>query len=67
MPDRLGHGQDGEAEGEGHTEQADTDHGEGGGQHGAAATTEDEPKRTEELGCEPTLQDKFFSEADFAG
>jgi hypothetical protein len=46
VTDGIGHGDDGEAKGQGHAQQADSDFGERGGQHGAAAATEHQPEST---------------------
>jgi hypothetical protein len=57
----IGHGQDGEAEGQRDTDEADTEReilgaDEVGGEHGAAATAEDEPEGAKELGTQPGRQ-----------
>jgi hypothetical protein len=56
MAERVGPGQDREAEGERHTQQADAQRialtTEIGGQHGAAAAAEHEPEGAEQLGSQ---------------
>src|SRR3546814_17749758 len=47
---RIDHGDDGQAEGEGHADKADAKCGKGGGQHGGAAATQHPPERTEAFG-----------------
>ena len=47
--DRIGHGQDRQAEGEGTPSKADAEFGKGRRQHRAAATAEDEPECAEKF------------------
>src|SRR5687767_3318926 len=56
MPDRVGHRQDRQSKGEGHTEQANPDFREGGGEHGAPTPAEDEPEGPDELSGEPSVE-----------
>jgi hypothetical protein len=50
MPDGVGHGEDGEAEGESNAEETDAGRRERSSEQRGAATTEDEPERAEEFG-----------------
>jgi len=52
VADRVGHRQHGQAERERYAGEADADLRKGRRQHGTAATTEHEPERADEFGCE---------------
>jgi hypothetical protein len=52
VADRIGHGQHGEPESQGDTDEADPDVRERGGEDGATATAEDQPESAEKLGAE---------------
>src|SRR5690606_22767151 len=49
MTDRIGHGQHGEAEGQGDAGEADPEFGKGGGEDGAAAPAEHQPEGSDQL------------------
>jgi hypothetical protein len=52
MADRISHREYGQAEGEGNAEETDTDLGKTGSEHGASASTKDQPESSECLcGC----------------
>jgi hypothetical protein len=53
VTDGKSHGEDGETESQGHAQESDSEIGEGGGQDGAAASAEDQPKG--EIGLTPKL------------
>ena len=53
VADGVGHGEHGQAEGEGDAEVADADVRDPGGQDGGAAAAEHQPEGAEELGREP--------------
>ena len=52
MSDRIGHGEDGEAEREGNADEADPDFGKVRREHGAAASAKNQPEGPDEFGCE---------------
>ena len=57
VPDRKGHREHRQAESEGDSQETDADTREGGSEYGAAASSENEPERTDEF-CECTVYDR---------
>jgi hypothetical protein len=53
VPHGVGHGQNRQSEGERYADESDTELGEAGGEYGAAAATEHQPKGSYELCAEP--------------
>jgi len=56
VPKGVGHRQNGQADGQSHSEQSDPDAGELRGQHCAATATRDQSERADELRCQPVDQ-----------
>jgi hypothetical protein len=56
VPDGERHGQDRKAKSQRYTQEANTDYWKCCGQHGAAAASQDQPERAEELGEQPFRQ-----------